>query len=298
MRKVLNFIFNFFWVITVGISSVVTSAFTGIGYMLSIIGIPFGLQHFKFIPLVFAPAGKTVVTHYGSHPVMNTLWLLFGGGLVGCIVYLLLTVVLCITIIGIPIGLQLKKISVFYFAPFGVEIVNKDQYTSKRNTQHDFLLLGRRIVANPDVIVGQKSDGSPMSVKEYFAPLSEQYDDFLVKYRKYIKVNFICSFISILIFAIVVVLDIKMPDLFENYTMYMLFGLIFVCVVIASIASSFMSKLRGYLRYDKQYLTALINYFHDGMSGHGVKKFTIRFDMSESNSTDNIWAGIYKQFYR
>jgi len=61
MKKALGIIFNVFWILSVGISSVIVNATTGIACCITLIGIPFGLQHFKFIPLAFAPAGKVLV---------------------------------------------------------------------------------------------------------------------------------------------------------------------------------------------------------------------------------------------
>ena len=52
----------------------------------------------------------------------NILWLIFGG-LVAGLGYILGGLVTCLTIIGIPFGIQAMKIGVATFAPFGKEIV-------------------------------------------------------------------------------------------------------------------------------------------------------------------------------
>lgn len=51
----------------------------------------------------------------------NILWLLLGG-LIVSLYYFLVGLVLCVTIIGIPFGLQLMKMGVFALWPFGSEI--------------------------------------------------------------------------------------------------------------------------------------------------------------------------------
>lgn len=52
----------------------------------------------------------------------NIIWLIFGGLLTG-LAYIFGGIVLCITIIGIPFGLQQIKLGFATFAPFGKEIV-------------------------------------------------------------------------------------------------------------------------------------------------------------------------------
>jgi len=52
----------------------------------------------------------------------NLLWIVLGGGIVLFFIYLIGGVVLCITIIGIPFGIQLIKLSFLALAPFGKEI--------------------------------------------------------------------------------------------------------------------------------------------------------------------------------
>ena len=51
----------------------------------------------------------------------NIIWLIFGGLLVG-LGYIIGGVLLCLTIVGIPFGLQTIKIGVATFAPFGKEV--------------------------------------------------------------------------------------------------------------------------------------------------------------------------------
>lgn len=59
---------NFLWVILAGIWLTIGHALTGVGYCLTIIGIPFGLAHFKLAGVSFAPLGKrTVSKDYAAH---------------------------------------------------------------------------------------------------------------------------------------------------------------------------------------------------------------------------------------
>jgi uncharacterized membrane protein YccF (DUF307 family) len=53
--------------------------------------------------------------------LLNILWFIFGGFLVS-LAYILGGILLCITIIGIPFGIQCFKLSILGMAPFGHEI--------------------------------------------------------------------------------------------------------------------------------------------------------------------------------
>ena len=53
--------------------------------------------------------------------LLNILWFICGGFLI-CFAYILGGVLLCITIIGIPFGIQCFKLSILGLAPFGQEI--------------------------------------------------------------------------------------------------------------------------------------------------------------------------------
>lgn len=59
----------------------------------------------------------------------NIIWLIFGGLLAG-LGYILGGLILCLTIVGIPFGVQSIKLGVATFAPFGKDIVELDQANS------------------------------------------------------------------------------------------------------------------------------------------------------------------------
>jgi len=89
----------------------------------TVIGIPLGIQCIKFAGFVLHPFGRRVEysSHVG-HSLLNLLWLLFCGftiAIVSCIIGLLW----CITIVGIPFGVQSFKFAQLAMMPFGAEIV-------------------------------------------------------------------------------------------------------------------------------------------------------------------------------
>lgn len=57
--------------------------------------------------------------------LLNLIWLIFGGFVV-VIAYLLGGLLLCITIVGIPFGIQCFKLAGLALAPFGREIREKE----------------------------------------------------------------------------------------------------------------------------------------------------------------------------
>ena len=54
--------------------------------------------------------------------LLNIVWLIFGGFIV-VVAYLLGAIILCLTIIGIPLGFQCFKLAGGVLAPFGREVL-------------------------------------------------------------------------------------------------------------------------------------------------------------------------------
>ena len=98
----------------------------GFLWCITIIGIPVGVQCFKLATLGFWPFGRSVVYQGGVGSfIVNILWFFFGGiemALVDCVVGLFF----CVTIIGIPFGLQCFKLAKLSLAPFGAVVVHED----------------------------------------------------------------------------------------------------------------------------------------------------------------------------
>lgn len=136
MKKFFNVLCNILWVIFIGIESVISCVIVGCVYCVTLIGIPFGLRYFKFIKLVFAPFGKKVETHFGKHGFLNVVWLIFGG-IELFLVYGLIGIICFITIIGIPLGKQIFKISKYFLAPFGAEIVSASKDATDSKTEQN-----------------------------------------------------------------------------------------------------------------------------------------------------------------
>ena len=118
----MKFLGNLLWIIFGGLVSAALWLVLGCLWCVTIIGIPVGLQCFKFAKLCLLPFGKEIV--YGDSTtsvLVNIFWLLFGGlelalgfFAVGCF--------FCVTLIGIPFGLQYFKFAKLSLMPFGATV--------------------------------------------------------------------------------------------------------------------------------------------------------------------------------
>ena len=116
---------NILWFILGGFFSGLSWIFAGVIWCITIIGIPYGLQCFKFASLSFFPFGKEVKYNSGVVSFLaNVVWTLFFG-IPMAITNFTFGVIWCITIIGIPFGKQFFKLAKLSLAPFGAEIVQK-----------------------------------------------------------------------------------------------------------------------------------------------------------------------------
>jgi len=123
----MNFFGNLIWLIFGGIIISIEYFVGSIILMVTIVGIPFGLQTLKMASLALWPFGRDTRVQYRAsgclYIFMNVLWL-FTGGLCIALTHLVFGVLLCITIIGIPFGLQHFKLTAIALSPFGRDIVN------------------------------------------------------------------------------------------------------------------------------------------------------------------------------
>ena len=119
--KVINFLANLIWVFCGGIFSALSWCLCGLVLCITIIVAPLGVQCFKFAKIAFAPFGKKISLHFDKHPVANVIWLIFVGWEM-CIANLISCVLCCVTIVGIPAGLQAFKLCKLSIAPFGATV--------------------------------------------------------------------------------------------------------------------------------------------------------------------------------
>ncbi|MCW2863140.1 MAG: rane protein [Actinoallomurus sp.] len=124
MRTLLNLI----WLIFAGFWLALGYFFAGIICCVLIITIPFGIAAFRIGTFALWPFGQTVVRRQDAGVMTaagNVIWFLVAG-LWLAIGHLLTGIALCVTIIGIPLGLANFKLIPVSLAPLGAEIVPAD----------------------------------------------------------------------------------------------------------------------------------------------------------------------------
>jgi uncharacterized membrane protein YccF (DUF307 family) len=124
VRLVLNII----WLIFAGIWMAIAYVIAGVIMCITIIGIPFGVQSFKLAGYALWPFGRTLLPtgrHEALSVIGNVLWFIFAGWWLA-LGHLITGIVLCLTIIGIPLGIASFKMAGAALVPFGKEIVDLD----------------------------------------------------------------------------------------------------------------------------------------------------------------------------
>jgi len=121
----MNIIGNIIWLIFGGFATAVGYITGGIAMMLTIIGIPFGLQMIKIGLLTFWPFGSTYTVNTELPGclalILNIIWIIVAGFWLA-IAHILFGILLFITILGIPWGMQHFKLAAFAVAPFGKSV--------------------------------------------------------------------------------------------------------------------------------------------------------------------------------
>ena len=114
---------NIIWLVFGGLLIACSWAIIGLFLCLTVIGIPLSMQAFKMAGLTLAPFGSHVV--YGGGAVsmlVNVIWVLTLGWMLAC-AYIGAGIANCITIIGIPFGIQSFKMAKLALFPFGATVV-------------------------------------------------------------------------------------------------------------------------------------------------------------------------------
>jgi len=119
----MRILLNLLWIIFGGLISALGWLLTGCLWCITIVGIPVGLQCFKLSSISLNPFGKEIRRENSGAVsfLMNVLWFIFGGVELW-LGNIILGIILCITIVGIPFGKQFFKIADLALHPFGAEV--------------------------------------------------------------------------------------------------------------------------------------------------------------------------------
>ena len=121
----MKFLGNIIWLIFGGLLTALEYLVSSLLLMITMIGIPFGLQTLKLGMLALWPFGSQVTDNGNSggclSVIMNVIWICIGGFWI-CLTHLFFGLLLCITLIGIPFGRQHFKMAALALTPFGKSI--------------------------------------------------------------------------------------------------------------------------------------------------------------------------------
>jgi uncharacterized membrane protein YccF (DUF307 family) len=125
MRVLLNII----WFVLAGLWIAIAYALAALICFILIITIPFGIAALRIAVFALWPFGRTIVKRPGAgvaSGIGNVLWLLLCGWWLA-LAHLITGVLLCITIIGIPLGIGNFKLIPVSLLPMGREIIGVDE---------------------------------------------------------------------------------------------------------------------------------------------------------------------------
>lgn len=118
---------NILWIVFGGFLISLEYFVVGITLCCTIVGIPFGVQAIKLGVFAMLPFGHRAITvdmddEYWLVSLMTLIWVIIGGVWIA-ITHVALGIILCVTIIGIPFGIQHFKLIPMTFSPFWRNIV-------------------------------------------------------------------------------------------------------------------------------------------------------------------------------
>lgn len=125
-RRSVKALGNLLWLVLAGFWLAIGYVVAGIINCILIITIPFGIQSFKLAGYALWPFGRMVVHRPDRDAALsclgNAIWLVFGGVWLA-LGHLIAGLLLCMTVIGIPLGIASFKMAGLALAPFGKQIV-------------------------------------------------------------------------------------------------------------------------------------------------------------------------------
>jgi uncharacterized membrane protein YccF (DUF307 family) len=120
---------NIIWFVLAGLWMAIGYAFAALICFILIITIPFGIAALRIAVFALWPFGKTVIRRPDAgiaSGIGNVIWFVLCGWWLA-LAHLITGTLLCLTIIGIPLGLANYKLIPVSLLPLGREIVSVDQ---------------------------------------------------------------------------------------------------------------------------------------------------------------------------
>lgn len=116
---------NILWLVLSGLWMAIAYVAFGVLACILIITIPFGIASFRIAQYALWPFGRTVIRRADAgiaSALGNLVWLIFGGIWLA-LGHIITGTLLCLTIIGIPLGVANFKMVPISLTPLGREIV-------------------------------------------------------------------------------------------------------------------------------------------------------------------------------
>jgi uncharacterized membrane protein YccF (DUF307 family) len=120
-----RFLLNVIWLLFAGVWMAIGYALAGIVAFVLVVTIPFGIASFRMANYALWPFGRTVLRRSdagGASALGNVLWFVFFG-LWLALGHVIFGILLCITVIGVPLGVANFKMIPIALLPLGREIV-------------------------------------------------------------------------------------------------------------------------------------------------------------------------------
>jgi uncharacterized membrane protein YccF (DUF307 family) len=141
----LRFIGNVIWLLLAGLPLALGYAAFGLLAFILIITIPFGVAAFRLAGYALWPFGRTVVRRPDAgagSAIGNFIWFVVAG-LWLALAQIVIGIVLCLTIIGIPFGIACFKMARLALFPLGKDIVDADHPVAAASGVHAVTPVGR-----------------------------------------------------------------------------------------------------------------------------------------------------------
>jgi uncharacterized membrane protein YccF (DUF307 family) len=125
----LRLLLNLIWLVFGGLVMALGYAVAALVFCILIVTIPFGIAAGRMALFCVWPFGRTLVRRRDAgvaSTIGNVLWILLAGWWLA-LGHLITGVLMCITIIGIPLGLANFKLIPVSLTPLGREVVDIDQ---------------------------------------------------------------------------------------------------------------------------------------------------------------------------
>ena len=124
--KLFNLLLNIIWLVFCGIWMAIGYLIAALICFLLIVTIPFGIASLRIAGFVIWPFGRTTVERPGAGAgsfIGNVIWFVLAGWCLA-LAHVVTGVLLCLTIIGIPLGLANFKIIPVSLWPLGKDVVS------------------------------------------------------------------------------------------------------------------------------------------------------------------------------